>query len=365
MTSIIHNSDFTNFLHSGAILQTAIDQFKLIWGPFKEKDYQNLLLSDEKTIIYKPEFWDFVDDKPRLCLTGSQEVILNRSELLNLLKQQESTALKIQWDEPLTTEFTQQFQWSFEKFETKELKKTVPIISQLGRISFRTQQLVNALINVIEAEDFGWTYGFWQNFVGFLGHTPENLVDWTAKIQILQTVALAGTSEKKTEKTQLLQDQKILNEHAYVVDDLNQFFKKNFKSKSVRVQGPTVLELKYLNHLRTTLEIEKVNHREALAILDLIHPTAALGIYPRDVLMYQTFKNFNLQKNRCSFAAPYGFITNSSILIVAGIRSFFFTQEEVLLFSGCGVTTESILTEELSELEKKRNSVKKMMGMNL
>ncbi len=115
----------------------------------------------------------------------------------------------------------------------------------------------------------------------------------------------------------------------------------------------------------TLLEIQNVNRNQALQVLKSIHPSAALGIYPRVLEEYENLKKFDLQQKRFGFAAPFGFIKNQSLLIVAAIRSFHFTADSVTLFSGCGVTAESLFKDELSEVEKKRNSVKKMMGMNL
>ena len=57
--SIIDNSELTNLLGSGAILQVGLDQFKLIWGPFRPVAVNLSASIDEKTIIYKPDFWDF------------------------------------------------------------------------------------------------------------------------------------------------------------------------------------------------------------------------------------------------------------------------------------------------------------------
>ena len=54
-------------------------------------------------------------------------------------------------------------------------------------------------------------------------------------------------------------------------------------------------------------------------------------------------------------------ITNSSIQCVAAIRNLYFQKNKIIIYSGCGVTSESQLQSELKELESKRMSVVKMM----
>ncbi len=365
MTSIIQNSEFTNFLQSGAILQTSQDEFTLIWGPFTTFSGLEKQHLDEKTIIYKPDFWDFTESKSGLCLTGAKELQLSRVDLLSLLKQHGYLQLNVKWEEPNTAGFRDQFNWSFQKFEENTLKKTVPITCQRGHTVFEKKHLVFALQTVIQEVHFGYTYGLWENKNGYVGHTPELVLNWSAETQIFKTVALAGTKEKEIQKNSILQDSKILNEHQIVALDLQEVLNKELPAIEIEIQGPTVLELKYLTHLMTSLQIQNVNCTQALKLLRSLHPSAALGIYPRLLQQYESFKMFDLQKSRLGFAAPFGFISMKSMLVVAAIRGFYFTATSIVIFSGCGVTVESIYLDELSEVEKKRNSVKKMMGMNL
>ena len=107
-----------------------------------------------------------------------------------------------------------------------------------------------------------------------------------------------------------------------------------------------------------------VSLAEALRLAEAIHPSAALGLYPRSKEKFNDWFQFQIQKKRKNFAAPYGFFQKNQIHAVAAIRNFFFSPTGVQIFSGCGITAESILEIELAELQTKRNSVKKMMGFN-
>ena len=127
----------------------------------------------------------------------------------------------------------------------------------------------------------------------------------------------------------------------------------------------TVVTVFYFYQMQKKLNLLTEELKKAKKMASLADLRSALGIYPRISVEYENLKKFDVQRNRAGFAAPFGFINNQSMLVVAAIRSFHFTANSVTLFSGCGVTSESVLQEELSEVEKKRNSVKKMMGMNL
>jgi menaquinone-specific isochorismate synthase len=366
--SIINETDLTNFLESGAILQIASNQFKLVWGPFTSCPMESTHFSDEKTIIYQPNFWDFIstDSKRKIGLIGTKECILETDSLLDLLNQQDQVDIHVDWKKETVAEFVEQFNWSQVQIVENNLKKTVPIIFQSGSISFSKAHLTTALKSLIEGKHYGSTYGFWENTVGYLGHTPELILEWNDASQTLCTMALAGTLDQREENSvQILKDKKILDEHQIVVDDLKLALEKVTASKNVEVSATKVLKLKYLFHLQTPMQVHHVVIDEIPKFIDQIHPTAALGIYPRKNECYKSFHEFSIQKNRGKFAAPFAFIQKSTVKVTASIRSFNFDTNKVKITSGCGITAGSLLADELNELENKRNSVKRMMGMNI
>lgn len=366
--SIIDKSELTNFLDCGAILQMGSDQFKLIWGPFTPQSLDLAAISDEKTIIYAPDFWDFISEnkKNNLGFFGVKEHIFSRQELLELLAQQNQVEFAMQWGAATEAEFTEQFQWSQSQFASKILTKTVPIISQVAAISFTKTHLVTSLISVLNGNHYGSTYGFWKNTEGFLGHTPELIVDWSHENKKLNTMALAGTMDQRKESVSaILHDEKILDEHQIVVKDMTDVLQTVNQNKKIEVENTKVLELKYLCHLQTPIHIPNVNLQEVPQYLQALHPTAALGLYPRNKEAYKNFKTFKIQQERKNFAAPFAFISAKQAKAVAAIRLFFFDHNQVQITSGCGVTAGSILKDEIKELETKRNSVKRMMGMNV
>lgn len=374
--SIINISDLTSFLECGAILQVSLDQFKMIWGPFQKETLSlDAILNqqDEKTAIYSPDFWNFINSENTTSKIsfGQAEKLVSRGQLLDLLQQVSNSKIEVNWDKELESDFTQQFNWSQLQFAQKSLKKTVPIISQSGEISFTSSHLAYALKSILVESHYGSMYGLWQNGEGFFGQTPELILQWDEANQKLQTMALAGTlplhgsdSEKADSIEKIKKDLKILDEHKIVVDDI--FNVLSSISTDIHKAKMDVLALKHLCHLRTAFEVNSVDLNQALQFLKSLHPTAALGMYPRIKTFFEQFQNIsNLQKNRHQFAAPFAFIQKNQIKAVAAIRNFYFNPTAITIVSGCGVTVGSILSDELKELENKRNSVKKMMGMNV
>ena len=136
----------------------------------------------------------------------------------------------------------------------------------------------------------------------------------------------------------------------------------NFKIK--KIQGETdILELRDLLHLMTEFQIETDHIEQVFDVIEALHPTAAMGMYPFNQDKLKEFSQFSLQKERRSFAAPFAIIEKDAVYCVVAIRNLFFDQKKVQLFSGCGVTAESQYELELTELQNKRESVKKILGL--
>ena len=174
-------------------------------------------------------------------------------------------------------------------------------------------------------------------------------------------MALAGTWRKNLSKTPPnFSDEKIKNEHNYVVQDiLNQL-----KSFSLKYQSDTtVVELPFLFHLKTNFTYFCDSVQKFIQAIQLLHPTAALGLFPRQHELAQEFSQFEIQKNRQQFGAPLGFISNTEGFMLVAIRNIMWSADLVRLFAGCGITNQSSFEDEWQEILAKQDSVKKMLGV--
>lgn len=382
-----------DFLTSGAFLQIGADLFKVLIGPFTRHDFANMAYLKHSTLLYRPNFWDFLNKSPNLSqkpiYSSAQAYILNREEFIHFLSppmalvptktqpMMQSCRPEIHWEDADLTSFRTQFEWSQINFAEKQLSKTVPIIRQQGTAHFSCENLLWCMQNLINLKTFGWSYGFFENGAGIIGHTPEILAQWTRIDRQLHTVALAGTYAKNEEAfKKILSDKKVLNEHKIVIEDIvakfsNLHLKSNFAPnyRAQYIQSPTeILELPHLLHLITELQIGIDSIAQAFDIINILHPTAAMGLYPYSREKLEEFSGFALQQERGYFAAPFAIIEKNdiekqAIYCVVAIRNMIFTKEQVQIFSGCGVTAESQYELELTELQSKRDSVKKILGL--
>ncbi|MBC7742439.1 MAG: chorismate-binding protein [Bdellovibrionaceae bacterium] len=359
--TIMTLTKFKEFLNCGALLQHGPDAFNLVIGPFEQIQQDLASYHSSEPLIYQPHFWDFLETKKaNSFLKGKQSFILSRAELLACLQGFDSV-FNLNWQPATEPEFKAQFEWSQIQFAQQQLQKTVPIISQLSEFDFDVIHLAYLLRNLVSEIKFGWTYGYWNHGEGFLGHSPELICNWQKAEAKLQTTALAGTMPNQPgARKELLADKKNLHEHQIVIADIV----NKLKSMPYFLQRPTeILELKHLLHLKTEFTVSAIDCKEAVEVIEKLHPTAALGLFPSSDEEYHKLKDLQRSLNRKNFAAPFSFICEHSVLAVAAIRSLYFRKHSLQIFSGCGVTKQSIYENELTELALKRDSVKKMMGL--
>lgn len=346
-----------SFLNEGALIQTGLDHFKLFIGPFEPANDIN----KQQISLYKPEFWDFINKKNTnmVYLTAKEVFDLNRKEIIELFGIAVSVPAvdhQISWDTPQKRAFENQFHWLKQQFKSNDLKKGLPITQQIGH-GFNPNSKLQIINLILQKSSQQYLYGFWDRDSGFIGFTPEVLV--SAQDNKMTTMALAGTWSKQSGAALDFHDPKIQEEHQFVVQDiLNQL-----SGQELIKQEPTkLLELEYLVHLKTQFEFsgESVN-----PFIEKLHPTAALGLFPRSEKLFTQLSQFDLQNSRKNFGAPFGYVGSESSFLVVAIRNIYWNKSQISIFSGCGVTAESDLESEWSELDAKRNSVKKTFGLNL
>ncbi len=356
--------NFKDFLTIGLCLQTGPDSFKVLIGPFTLVPMEEIHTSKSSTFLYKAEFWDFIKTDvftaQNFVYKASEAFDLNREEIIRLLQKEVSETASLEWQPAAEQGFKEQFDWSQKLFKNNVVKKTVPVISQSCHTGIGENLKIAMLLNLLKQKSFGWTYAYFENGKGFIGHTPEILLEWNRKAQMAQTVALAGTlANIPGAKAVISDDAKIRQEHNYVIDDL-QLKLSSFHAEREKTE---VLELKHLLHLQTRFNIPMKDLSTFITCIQLLHPTAAMGVYPHNAEVLKEMSLFELQKNRGPFAGPIGIVDQNQALVVVPIRGIMFNDDGASIYSGCGVTAESQYESEIQELENKRNSVKKMLGL--
>jgi isochorismate synthase len=186
----------------------------------------------------------------------------------------------------------------------------------------------------------------------FVGATPERLVQ--AQDGQIQTMALAGSArrgetgeEDARIGMELLQSEKNNSEHAIVVAMVREALKNHCTHVHVS-SVPQLLKLKNVQHLKTLILGELIPGRCILDILADLHPTPAVGGFPRHAALEAIRSTEKL--DRGWYAAPLGWIGASGHgEFAVALRSGLIDGSKARLFAGCGIVADSDPQTEFAE----------------
>lgn len=255
--------------------------------------------------------------------------------------------------EPSSADFARTFEEILIEIQAGRFEKVVPMVCEelefsepLQRNMFRIEQVPQQ-----------FTYGFEFENEGMAGVTPELL--FSVEDGVLRTMALAGTG--KSDGPSLLADRKEMHEHGLVIEHIA----NELKHFGVPVVGETV-EKVYgaLKHLYTPITLRLERKPEFMELIASLHPTAALGGWPRKPAVEWLEKQpFHVARKR--FGAPFGFSDGQIMKCVVAIRGVQWSGNCLQVASGCGVVKESQVLREWQELELKRRSIYRWLGVEL
>lgn len=265
----------------------------------------------------------------------------------------------VQWQSSSPLFFKEQFLYIKELISLGEIKKAVSVTFEKGEAKIDSQFRRYLLSQLARNEGPQKIYGFWNATEGMLGITPEILFDMKNKYQV-RSMALAGTRSRDDKKRlPLLSDNKELNEHYLVIDDIVHVLEL---WGVVKTQPTEILALPHLEHLKTDIEVKLRQPREFIEIVKSLHPTPALGVSPRSAASKWMAQINSEERGR--FGAPFGvrFEDGTGICLVA-IRNLQWEKNKITLGSGSGIVRESEFDREWDEQKIKRESVKKLLGL--
>jgi menaquinone-specific isochorismate synthase len=269
---------------------------------------------------------------------------------------------QMSWQLDPTTCFEESFDSIKSLINDGQIEKAVPIVVERsswvpGSMGEKARLLLNLVKNSPGTLKI---YAFFDQSSGIIGATPEILFE--RKGQKLNTMALAGTYPKfkGADSEYLLKSEKDLSEHLYVVQNITE---KLLPFGIVKQSKPYIVELPTMWHLRTDIEVQLQENINNAQLMNLLHPTAALGLYSK-TLPWQQLKDIPHQDDRFWFGSPLGVTLNDDhFLCLVCIRNFEWNRERSRISAGCGIVKESQLDLEWNELKTKRDSVKKLLGI--
>jgi menaquinone-specific isochorismate synthase len=204
-----------------------------------------------------------------------------------------------------------------------------------------------------------------EDGTAFLGASPERLFRRDGRL--VESEAVAGTRPRGASsaddeglRDDLLHSAKDRVEHTYV-------------SKGIReALGPLCDELEIEDRV-SEMKLARGRHLRSMVrgtlkegvtdawLLDAMHPTAAVGGYPRGEALegIRALEPFD----RGWYAGPVGWIGADASEFAVGIRSGLVRGQTLALFSGAGIVAGSVPDGEWAEIEQKIGDFTGMFGL--
>jgi isochorismate synthase len=197
----------------------------------------------------------------------------------------------------------------------------------------------------------------------FLGATPERLL--RLRDRVVETSSLAGSIRRGSTPEEdarlgevLLESAKDRREHAVVADMLRDALTPVCRDLSIPFP-PTLLRLANVQHLYTPIRGTLNNGQTILDLVERLHPTPAVGGFPRVQAMQAIHEREQL--DRGWYAGPVGWIDrHGEGEFAVAIRSALVDRDgrEARLFAGCGIVRDSDPAAEYAESRLKMQAMR-------
>ena len=334
-----------------AFVQTAPGRLFVGWGPFEQLPFRR----PERPAFYVTDF--FLDDPHPWRHPSEWEEITTEEFAATFV---DAPPLKIEWQPPSLDEFRSLFDSARAAMQRGDFAKVVPVIFENGKIDVRPS-VFNLVTHLPSLPRELWAYGYSYGNHGMVGASPELLFRSTERGYA--TMALAGT-RSIDRADELLRDAKEQREHRLVVDDI---VRRLAPFGNLEVGPLGILELPSIAHLATPIRFEESGGSEKMSFAEMVrrlHPTAALGVSPRNDAGERWLREADRGVKRRSFGAPFGLEREDrSALAVVAIRNVQWHGASIRVGSGAGQLLESRLEREFEELRQKRDQVKALFGV--
>ncbi len=204
-------------------------------------------------------------------------------------------------------------------------------------------------------------YGAEFSDVSVLGASPEWLFRIFDEGRTLETVALAGTRWPGQNRLPQIENKDAF-EHELVV---KQIYDRLTPLGKVTLGERSWVRAASVEHLKTPIRLESDSVLDAVKMLELLHPTPAVGVFPRTQEAQDWLYTLPFSEVRGDFAAPWVVKNRDDhrAWALVGIRQIRLSGNEIMIPAGCGVVSDSIEEVEWQEIQEKILSVKKGWGL--
>jgi menaquinone-specific isochorismate synthase len=346
------------FLRQGAIVSTSQKKILLGWG--------NIIKSSVLPNTNRPAFYFadyFLNDDPWHTFENNLEVTVG--DFIEWLLPYATPTLSRYWHTPYKDFFRNVLDDIRKRILLQELDKAVPFIYEISPTKMTANQLAASLVQASQRMQKYplYLYGIWQQHEGILGLTPEILFSVKSYEEkwLLHTFALAGTKDASQNSNSIMHDFKTQLEHEIVLEGIVSSLSGLGK---ISIGNKEYLALPYLVHLKTPIFIELDTSPQISSIISELHPTPALGAYPR-IKGIQWLKHYQTLIDRKQYGAPVGYAlgVNSEAHFYVAIRNVQWRPHEMRIAAGCGIVMGSRFEDEWYEVNLKIKSIKQALAL--
>lgn len=241
-----------------------------------------------------------------------------------------------------------------------KLFKGVPYAVQNGKGIVTQENIAYFLFSLFSQNlaDKMYLYGHWnlESQQMIMGITPELIFEQNQNT--IKTAAIAGTFTDQCNEMD-----KIIAEHNVVIDDIAHAL----ESQGLLHIGSTEkMDMGMFSHLRTDLCLSVAQQKKISfeKVLTALHPTAALGAFPRAAGKQWLESVEKKSKPRGYYGGVFGVSNQSTFSLCVGmIRCLQWDCGQLSLIAGGGVIAQSDLTKEQAEIAMKIQSIKNNFGL--
>jgi isochorismate synthase EntC len=279
-------------------------------------------------------------------------------------------AARLSWGQPDEERFAAGFRTLAERLERGSLRKGVPITVMTAPVDAdEAPGLFAYLLGRVPTLPRSLSaYGFFrpasETGTGspefLIGATPEMLFEIEGDRR-LATMAVAGTRRAGGSAVSLDESAKDRDEHQTVVDDLMGQLSEWGRPVASVVEVRSFGELE---HLAVDIRLDADRALDFEAVARRLHPTPALGVYPRCQEGAEWLAGIDPHGDRKRFGAPFGLRRPSGDgRCLVAIRNLQYRNGRLEIWAGCGVVPQSRYDEEWQEVLDKMHAVRALWGV--
>lgn len=332
-----------------ALIQLNPGKLLVGWGPFEHRSEPG---------PGRPAFYvnDYFLDDPRPWKVPRSWEMLEPAEAINRFGPVASPA--VEWEPIDDASFQSLFRSAHSALERGHFVKIVPVLFENGSLVTGADPAACLIGSLPSLPPELWIYGYRFGEEGMIGATPETL--FSSRGTRVESMAVAGT-RGLDRVDELLSDPKERQEHDLVVRDIED----QLRDLGILETGRTgVIRLPHLAHLMTTVMLEARESLSFETIVDRLHPTAALGSWPRNDRATEWLRAADAGIERGTFGAPFGVVLeDGTALCLVAIRNVAWNGPLLRIGAGAGVLARSSFADERKELRRKREQVKSLFGL--